>query len=124
MKVLLVDGTPCFYRPENENDEREMIESLYRDVSAGRLKVPGNSVAAKSLMSLSGKSLEDALTLVRSDPTLQALCSSAYAGEHPTYDPSKVNEVDAEKEMAPNALSDIRAQIKRFGVAPLKRETP
>lgn len=121
----MIDGIAYFYRPENEDETREMVKCLHSAVIGRKLKIPSAFTnATESLMKLRGKSLEEALPVVKSDSTLQALCSSLYAGDHPTYDPSKVNEVDARAELTPEAFSGIRQQIKKFGAKPLKREPP
>ena len=119
MKIILVDGVPSLYRPETEADEKEMLTVLVRAVRERKIKVPKtHTQLIKSLMNLAGKNFDEALSIVRSDSTLQSLCSSMYAGEHPTYNPSEVN-VDAEDELNPTALAHVRKQMKN--IIPLKR---
>lgn len=122
MKVLIVDGVPRFYRPENEKEEEEMMMSLARAVRGQKLTIPkAHTQLINKLMKLVGKNIEEALKIVRSDSTLQSLCSTMYATEHPTYNPSEVNEVDAENELAPHVLAQIRELIKKSEPQPLKR---
>lgn len=122
MKVILVDGVPRFYRPENEEEEKEMLMSLVRAVREHRLTVPkAHTQLLNKMMKLAGKNVEEALKILRSDSTLQALCSTMYATEHPTYESTEVSEVDAEKELAPDALTQIRERIKNFKPQPLNR---
>lgn len=121
MKVILVDGIPYLYRPESEEEEKEMLMSLARAIREQQLKIPkSHTQLIDKLMKLADKNVEEALKVLQSDSTLQALCSSMYAGEHPTYDPNKVREVDAENELQPNVLVYIREQIKSHKVKPLK----
>ena len=120
--MILVDGVPRLYRPENEEDEKEMLMSLVRAVREHKLIIPkAHTELINKMMKLAGKNVEEALKILRSDSTLQALCSTMYATEHPTYESSEVSEVDAENELAPDALTQIRERIKNFESQPLKR---
>jgi hypothetical protein len=67
-----------------------------------------------------GKNTEEALKIFQTDSSLQALSSSIYVGEHQTYNPSEVREVDAEDELDPNVLSEIRKRRRTFDVKLLK----
>lgn len=120
--MILVDGVPRLYRPENEEEEREMLMSVVRAVCEHKLTIPkAHTQLIDKLMKLAGKNVEKALEIVRSDSTLQSLCSTIHATEHPTYNPSEVNEVDAKNELAPHVLVRIRELIKNFEPQPLKR---
>ncbi len=124
LKVILVDGKPLFYRPENAEEEKEMLMILSSAIREHKLTIPKtHTQLIDKLMKLVGKNIEEALKIVRSDSTLQALCSSMYAGEHPAYNPAKVREVDADDELDPNVLAQIREQIKVSNVKPLKRSS-
>lgn len=120
--MLLVDGVPHFYRPENEEEGKEMLMSLVRALREHKLTISKEQTRLiNKMMKLAGKNVEEAFRVLRSDPTLQALSSTMYASEHPTYKPSEVNEVDAENELAPDVLAQIRERIKMFNPQPLKR---
>lgn len=121
MKIIIVDGSPYFYRPENEEEEKQMAMSLARAVRGHKLKIPERFKITDKLTQLTGKNLKEVLAVIRSDSGLQSLCSAMYASEHPTYNPSEVNEVNAEVELRPEALAGIREQIKQYKVKPLKR---
>lgn len=122
MKVLLVDGEPRFYRPENEEEEKEMLMSLARAIRERRLVIPvAYTDLINRLTKLAGKDIKEALKIVRSDSKLQAMCSAMYSGEHPTYNPSELNEVDAEDELTPDALAFVKGQAKN--TKPLKRSS-
>ena len=122
MKVIMIDGKPFLYRPENEEEGKEMVMSLARAVREQKLKIPkSHTQIITKLMKLAGKNIKEALKIVNSDSTLQSLCSSMYASEHPTYNPTEVREVDAEDELHPNVLAQLRERIKAFNVEPLKR---
>jgi hypothetical protein len=122
LKVILVDGKPIFYRPENAEEEKEMLMILASAIREHKLTIPKtHTQLVDKLMKLAGKNIEEALKIVRSDSTLQALCSSMYASEHPAYNPAKVKEVDADDELDPDVLVQIRERIKAFNVKPLQR---
>ncbi|MEM3827962.1 MAG: hypothetical protein QXP36_01925 [Conexivisphaerales archaeon] len=122
MKVIFVDGKPYFYRPESTEEEKEMLMSLLNSIREHKLKIPKTYIQlVGKLTKLAEKDIKEALNIVRSDPTLQALCTSIYASKHPSYNPDKVREVDAEDELNPDVLAQIKQQIKVFSVKPLKR---
>lgn len=122
MKVLIIEGKPCFYRPENEAEQIEMIKSLWRSVRERKLKIPVQFRGIiESFEKLQDKTIQEALSIVRADPNLQAFASGMYAQEHPTYDPSKVKEVDAEKELDRESLARIKEQIRKYNPKPLEK---
>jgi hypothetical protein len=121
MKVLLIDGVPYFYRPENKEDKIEFLEALRQSIEKGELKIPKKfTKLIEELKKLTDKTLDECILIFDFSPELQSLASSIYQGDHREYDPTKMREVNFEDEDFADKSIFLKEQIKNHKLKPLK----